>query len=90
MKEQLTAAEATALALMRAAMAESARRAEAHIRKAQIADMPAEYILDALMSRNLIARLATAVLVEELRTRGYTVRRDELPACYPPMGDGDE
>ena len=25
-----------------------------------------------------------------LRTRGYTVRRDELPACYPPMGDGDD
>ena len=43
----------------------------------------------AIVRETVLTLADTADLIAELRTRGYTVRRDELPACYPPMGDGD-
>ena len=39
--------------------------------------------------RAMLEDIGESAVILWLRTRGYTVRRDELPACYPPMGDDD-
>jgi len=46
-------------------------------------------VWDAEMARD-VDHLGEAEFRHRLARRGYVVRRDRIPAWYPPMADGDE